>query len=100
MNLTTKDPERIIQNLMMASAQKISTDKTLVIFDEIQDCPEVLNALKYFCENAPGYHIACAGSLLGVALSKPASFPVGKVDFLQINPMTFTEFLLADGDSK
>lgn len=99
MNLTTKDPERIIQNLMMASAQKISTDKTLVIFDEIQDCPEVLNALKYFCENAPGYHIACAGSLLGVALSKPASFPVGKVDFLQINPMTFTEFLLADGDS-
>lgn len=54
--------------------------------------------MKYFCENAPQYHIACAGSLLGTALAKPSSFPVGKVDFLQINPMTFTEFLMANGD--
>ena len=54
--------------------------------------------MKYFCENAPQYHIACAGSLLGIALAKPSSFPVGKVNFMQIDPMTFTEFLLANGD--
>ena len=65
--------------------------KTLVIFDEVQDCPKVINSLKYFCENAPQYRIACAGSLLGIALAKPSSFPVGKVNFLQIDPMTFTE---------
>lgn len=94
---TTKDPERILQNLMMASSQRIVPKDTLVIFDEIQECPEALNALKYFYENAPEYHVVCAGSLLGVALSRPASFPVGKVDFLEIGPMTFTEFLLADG---
>lgn len=58
----------------------------------------MINALKYFCENGPQYHVACAGSLLGVALAKPSSFPVGKVNFMQINPMTFTEFLLANGD--
>lgn len=95
---TTKDIERILQNLMLASSQKIIPEKTLVIFDEVQDCPKVINSMKYFCENAPQYHIACAGSLLGIALAKPSSFPVGKVDFLQINPMTFTEFLLANGD--
>ena len=54
--------------------------------------------MKYFCENAPQYHIACAGSLLGIALAKPSSFPVGKVNFMQIDPMTFSEFLLANGD--
>ena len=54
--------------------------------------------MKYFCENAPQYHVACAGSLLGIALAKPASFPVGKVNFMQVNPMTFSEFLLANGD--
>lgn len=53
--------------------------------------------MKYFCENAPQYHVACAGSLLGIALAKPSSFPVGKVNFMQIDPMTFTEFLLANG---
>lgn len=95
---TTKDVDRILQNLMMASGQPISPDKTLIIFDEIQDCPKVINALKYFCENGPQYHVACAGSLLGIALAKPAAFPVGKVNFLQIDPMTFTEFLLANGD--
>ena len=58
----------------------------------------MINSMKYFCENAPGYHVACAGSLLGIALARPSSFPVGKVNFLQINPMTFSEFLLANGD--
>ena len=96
---TTKDVNRILQNLIMASGQSIKPHDTLIIFDEIQECDKALNALKYFCENAPEYHVACAGSLLGVALSKPTSFPVGKVDFLDILPMTFTEFLMANGDS-
>lgn len=95
---TTKDVDRILQNLMLASSQKILPESTFIIFDEVQDCPEVINSMKYFCENAPQYHIACAGSLLGIALAKPSSFPVGKVNFMQINPMTFTEFLLANGD--
>ncbi|MGN0293321.1 MAG: ATP-binding protein [Lachnospiraceae bacterium] len=95
---TTKDVKRILQNLMMVSGQKILPEKTLIIFDEVQDCPKVINSMKYFCENAPEYHIACAGSLLGIALAKPSSFPVGKVNFMQIDPMTFTEFLLANGD--
>lgn len=94
----TKDVNRILQNLMLVSGQKIEPDSTLIIFDEVQDCPEVINSLKYFCENAPQYHIACAGSLLGIALAKPSSFPVGKVNFMQIDPMSFTEFLLANGD--
>ena len=95
---TTKDVNRLLQNLMLASGQKILPEKTLIIFDEVQDCPNVINSMKYFCENAPQYHIACAGSLLGIALAKPSSFPVGKVNFLQIDPMTFTECLLANGD--
>ena len=95
---TTKDVNRILQNLMLASGQKIVPEKTFIIFDEIQDCPNVLNSMKYFCERAPQYHIACAGSLLGIALAKPSSFPVGKVNFMQIDPMTFTEFLFANGD--
>ena len=95
---TTKNVERILQNLMLASGQKIEAENTLIIFDEVQDCPEVINSMKYFCENAPQYHIACAGSLLGITLAKPSSFPVGKVNFMQINPMNFTEFLLANGD--
>ncbi|MFU0572401.1 ATP-binding protein [Gardnerella greenwoodii] len=95
---TTKNVERILQNLMLASGQKIEAENTLIIFDEVQDCPEVINSMKYFCENAPQYHVACAGSLLGITLAKPSSFPVGKVNFMQINPMTFTEFLLANGD--
>lgn len=98
---STKDVERILQNLMMASGESIKRDNpedTLIVFDEIQECPNALNTLKYFCENTPHYHVACAGSLLGITLSKPASFPVGKVDFLEIMPMTFTEFLMANGD--
>lgn len=95
---TTKNVERILQNLMLASGQKIEPENTLIIFDEVQDCPEVINSMKYFYENTPQYHVACAGSLLGITLAKPSSFPVGKVNFMQINPMNFTEFLLANGD--
>ena len=95
---TTKDVKRILQNLILASGQKIMPEKTLIIFDEIQDCPKVINSMKYFCENAPDYHIACAGSLRGIALARPSSFPVGKVNFMQIDPMNFTEFLMANGD--
>ena len=95
---TTKEPGRLIQNLMMASGQVIKPHETLLVFDEIQECNKALNTLKYFHERAPGYHVACAGSLLGITLSKPASFPVGKVDFIDVRPMTFTEFLLANGD--
>lgn len=94
----TKDVNRILQNLTLVNGQKIEPESTLIIFDEIQDCPQVINSLKYFCENAPQYHVTCAGSLLGIALAQPSSFPVGKVNFMQIDPMTFTEFLLANGD--
>jgi predicted AAA+ superfamily ATPase len=72
--------------------------KTLIVFDEIQFCNRALTSLKYFCEDAPEYHIAAAGSLLGIALSKPLSFPVGKVDFHTLYPMNFYEFLLANGE--
>lgn len=95
---TTKDVDRILQNLMLVSGENIAPEKTLIIFDEVQDCPKVINSMKYFCENAPQYHIACAGSLLGITLAKHSSFPVGKVNFMQIDPMTFTEFLFANGD--
>ena len=85
---------------MFASGQRITPGETLIIFDEVQDAPKVVNSLKYFCENAPEHHIACAGSLLGTAPALPSSFPVGKVNFLQIDPMTFSEFLLANGDEE
>lgn len=94
----TKDIARLVQNLALVCKAPIKPERTLLILDEIQECNEALNTLKYFCEEAPEYHVACAGSLLGIALSKPASFPVGKVDFLTIQPMTFTEFLQANGD--
>lgn len=95
---STKDIERIIQNLTLVSSQRIEKGNTLLIFDEIQNCPNALNTLKYFYENANEYHVACAGSLLGITLSKPSSFPVGSVDFMELHPMNFTEFLLANGD--
>ena len=91
----TKDPKRIIEQLTLANGKKINPRTTLIIFDEIQECPNALNSLKYFCEEANEYHVACAGSLLGIRLSK-TSFPVGKVDFLSLYPMTFSEFLIAD----
>ena len=92
---TTKDVFRIMQNLSLASGQKINKG-TLIIFDEIQECNDALNSLKYFCENARDYYVICAGSLLGLTLSK--GFPVGKVDFIDMGPMTFSEFLIANGD--
>ena len=94
--LNTKDPKRIIEQLSLAAGKKINPNTTLIIFDEIQECPNALNSLKYFCEEASEYHVACAGFLLGIRLSK-ISFPVGKVDFLNLYPMTFSEFLIADG---
>lgn len=92
---TTKDVFRIMQNLSLASGQRIDKG-TLIIFDEIQECNDALNSLKYFCENAKEYYVICAGSLLGLTLSK--GFPVGKVDFIDMGPMTFSEFLIANGD--
>ncbi len=93
---TTKDVKRIVRNLSIAVGRPI-TENTLLIFDEIQECEDALNALKYFCEDAPEYYVASAGSLLGLMLAK--GFPVGKVDFLRLNPMSFEEFLDANGDS-
>lgn len=89
---------RIITELGILRNKAIKPNQTLIIFDEIQFCNKALTSLKYFCENAPDYHIACAGSLLGIALSRPLSFPVGKVDFLTLRPMNFYEFLLANGE--
>lgn len=93
--LNTKDPHRIIEQLSLVNGKKINPGTTLIFFDEIQECPNALNSLKYFCEEANEYHVICAGSLLGIRLSK-VSFPVGKVDFLNLYPMTFSEFLIAD----
>ena len=92
----TKDPKRILEQLTFATGKAIKPEKTLIIFDEIQECSDALNSLKYFQEEANEYHIVCAGSLLGIKLSH-TSFPVGKVEYLEMYPMTFTEFLLADG---
>jgi len=92
----TKDPKRILEQLAFIYGKAIKPRETLIIFDEIQECPNALNSLKYFQEEANAYHIVCAGSLLGIRLSH-TSFPVGKVDFLTMYPMTFSEFLIADG---
>lgn len=91
---TTKDPQRIIQQLSFLHGRKITPQTTLLILDEIQECNEALNALKYFCEEAPEYAVACAGSLLGIYLNHIGnSFPVGKVNHIYMYPLTFTEFL-------
>ncbi len=92
---STKDTKRILDNLSLVHGKNIQPQTTLIIFDEIQECNDALNTLKYFAENAPTYHIACAGSLLGVAMSRGASFPVGKVEFMNIYPLSFMEFLCA-----
>jgi uncharacterized protein len=89
----TKDISRIVQNLSLVIGQPITPHNTLIIFDEIQECNDALNSLKYFNENAPEYAIASAGSLLGVTMSRGNSFPVGKVDFLHLYPICFSEFL-------
>lgn len=90
----TKDIKRILQELTFFTDAPIQAESTLIFFDEIQECEEALNALKYFEEDAPQYHIIAAGSLLGVALNKSgATFPVGKVNFLSMYPVTFREYL-------
>lgn len=91
----SKNPHRIIELLSLISGQKILPGKTLIIFDEIQECPEALNALKYFKERANEYHVISAGSLLGTLLAQPKSYPVGMVNLLEITPLTFDEFLEA-----
>jgi len=91
------DTKRIILELELFIGKAIKPESTLIILDEIQECGRALTAMKYFCENAPEYHIVCAGSLLGIALHKQLSFPVGKVDFLTLYPMSFSEFLRACG---
>jgi len=94
------DIPRLIQGLELASGQRIDPETTLIVLDEVQEIPRALTSLKYFCERAPQYHIAVAGSLLGVALHQGTSFPVGKVNFLDLGPMTFSEYLRATGDER
>lgn len=89
--------QRIVTNLSIFSGVSIKPHDTLIILDEIQECPEAITSLKYFCENGSDYHIACAGSLVGITLSKPTSYPVGKVNLMDVSPMNFSEFLLAEG---
>lgn len=92
---SNKNPQRIIELLSMISSEKILPGDTLILFDEIQECPAALNCLKYFNEKANEYHIIAAGSLLGTLLAKPKSYPVGKVNLLEIGPLSFEEFLCA-----
>lgn len=92
------DFKRILFELGLFNGKTIQPEDTLVILDEIQECPRAITALKYFCENAAEYHIACAGSLLGLAIHENQSFPVGKVDIRTLYPMSFYEFLSAIGE--
>ena len=94
------DTDRLIMGLELYAGRKINPDNTLLIFDEVQEVPRALASLKYFYENAPQYHIVCAGSLLGIALHQGTSFPVGKVDFLKLYPLSFSEFLMATGNER
>ncbi len=87
--------DRLLMGIELYAGRKIDPDNTLLIFDEVQEVPRALSSLKYFYENAPQYHIICAGSLLGIALHRGTSFPVGKVDFLSLYPLSFREFLTA-----
>ncbi|MBS0655946.1 MAG: AAA family ATPase, partial [Verrucomicrobia bacterium] len=87
------DPRQIIKFLSLHAEATIDPGETLIVFDEVQECPRALNSLKYFCEEANEYHIAAAGSLLGVKISQEEGFPVGKVNFLHLYPLSFFEFL-------
>ena len=89
---------RLIEGLQIEAGEKIKPQSTLIIFDEVQEVPKALSSLKYFYENAPEYAIVAAGSLLGVALHKGTSFPVGKVDFINLYPLSFSEFLEGVGE--
>ncbi len=92
-------PKKIIENIGLYFGKKISENNTLIFFDEIQESPEALTSLKYFSEETPKYHIIGAGSLLGVSIGKKSSFPVGKLNFLEMHPLSFDEFLVALGES-
>ncbi len=94
------DVERIIMNINIETRLEVTPEDTLIIFDEIQEAPRVLESLKYFCENAPEYAIIAAGSLLGVAIHEGVSYPVGKVDTLNVYPMNYREFLQAVGEKQ
>lgn len=96
---TNKNPQRIIELLSLIAGKKIVPGETLIIFDEIQECPEALNTLKYFKEKANEYHVIAAGSLLGTLLAQPKSYPVGMVNLLDIYPLTFDEFLEATDEN-
>lgn len=92
-------PQHIIEQLSIYRGKKIMPQTTLIVFDEVQEMPRALTSLKYFAEEAPQYAVCCAGSLLGVALHKGTSFPVGKVDFLDLHPLSFREFLMANDET-
>ncbi len=92
--------ERLVTGLELYAGHKIDPDNTLLIFDEVQEAPKALSSLKYFNEDAPQYQIVCAGSLLGVALHQGTSFPVGKVEFLDLYPLSFFEFMMAMGKER
>ena len=92
---TNKNPQRIIELLSLIAGEKILPKETLIIFDEVQECPEALNALKYFKEKANNYHIIAAGSLLGTMFAQPKSYPVGMVNLINLYPLYFDEFLEA-----
>ncbi|MBO5209758.1 MAG: ATP-binding protein [Lachnospiraceae bacterium] len=94
------DIDRILININIECHTEVTPQDTLIIFDEIQEAPRALEALKYFCENAPEYAVVAAGSLLGVAMHSGVSFPVGKVDLLELHPMNYREFLLAMGEQQ
>ena len=96
---TNKNPQRIVELLSMVAGEKILPGETLIIFDEVQECPEALNTLKYFKEKANDYHVIAAGSLLGTLLAQPKSYPVGMVNLLDLYPLTYDEFLEATDPS-
>ena len=94
------DTKRILRSLCALTGVDITPEDTLIILDEVQEIPEAIESLKYFCEEAPEYHIAVAGSLLGLAMHSGASFPIGKVNTIDVHPMNFEEFLMAIGESE
>jgi predicted AAA+ superfamily ATPase len=91
----TKDPKLILERLSLIRGKTVTPEKTLIVLDEIQECPNALGSLKYFNEEANEYHVITAGSLLGTYLAKPASYPVGKVNLINVYPLTFEEYLAA-----
>jgi len=94
----TRNPKLIVERLSLISGKLILPEKTLIILDEIQDCPNALGSLKYFNEDANEYHVIAAGSLLGTYLAEPTSYPVGKVNLMNVYPLTFDEYLRATDD--